>query len=312
MKYASFKYDRSWNLGDEVQTLATEQHLPRVDVRIDRDSLALVEADEPHVVIFQGWFSMAPERCFPPSEAIVPVFVGFHITPTFGSRRHFLSGASLDYLKKHQPIGCRDDATRQLLERAGVRAYTTRCLTLTFPRRERTPKRGKVFVVHGEDLPIPRLLRRRAINVTQDLSATVGDEAKRVAARALLERYRDEARLVITTKLHCALPCLAMGIPVVFFGDPDRDDRLSILRDLGVPIARPRPRPRLSRRAWRLGPVRWLWRIWMRFAVNWNPRPLDLEEEKDRIRAIVRRELRRAEMAAVEEASPMRSATSRA
>jgi len=37
------------------------------------------------------------------------------------------------------------------------------------------------------------------------------------AARDLLALYRTQARVVITTFLHCALPCLAMGIPVVVF-----------------------------------------------------------------------------------------------
>jgi polysaccharide pyruvyl transferase len=299
MRYASFRYGRSWNLGDEIQTLAAERHLPRVDARIDRDSLASFRADEPHVVIFQGWFSMAPERCFPPSRAIVPVFVGFHITETFGSVEYFLTGDRLAYLKAHEPIGCRDDSTRQLLERAGVRAYTTQCLTLTLPTRQRKPRHGKVFIVDGDDLPIPRWLRRRAVHVTQVSSATLGDEEKRAAAQRLLDLYRDEARLVVTTRLHCALPCLAMGIPVVFFGDPDDDRRLGILRDLRVPIARRSPRSPLSRKVCRrLRVARWGWRLWIRLTVHWRPRPLDLRGEKERLGEVVRREVQRASDAA--------------
>jgi len=44
--------------------------------------------------------------------------------------------------------------------------------------------------------------------------------------------YEEEASLVITTRLHTALPCMAMGIPVVFFGSPT-DGRTSIVRDIG-------------------------------------------------------------------------------
>lgn len=296
MRYASFKYDRSRNLGDEIQTLATEQHLPRVDTRIDRDSLASFESDEKHVVIFQGWFSMSPDECFPPSDAIVPVFIGFHVTPTFGSREYLTSGASLDYLKAHAPIGCRDDGTRRLLERAGVPAYTTHCLTLTLPTREREPRKGKVFIVDGDDLPIPRALRRRAIRVTHDSAVPLLDGPKSAAARSLLDAYRDQARLVITTKLHCALPCLAMGIPVVFFGeDPDVDYRLGILRDLGVPIARKRPRSRrVSKACRRLGAVRSLWRLWSILSVDWDPQPLDLDLERTQLGDVVRWAMRGA------------------
>jgi hypothetical protein len=291
MKYASFKYDRCWNLGDEIQTLATEQHLPRVDVRIDRDSLTSFEADEKHVLIFQGWFSVAPEECFPPSDAIVPIFVGFHLRAR--SQAHVLSGASLDYLKAHEPIGCRDDGTRRMLESAGVRAYTTQCLTLTFPRRVREPEHGKVFIVDGDDLPIPRALRRHAVHVTHASSATMGDEEKRAAAQQLLDRYRDHARLVITRKLHCALPCLAMGIPVVFFGDLERDYRLDILRDLRIPVVRRRPNHYFVRQACRLRVVRFLWDLWHGLGIDWNPVPFDLEGEKERLREIVRGELSR-------------------
>ena len=37
------------------------------------------------------------------------------------------------------------------------------------------------------------------------------------SARAALNTYRNKAKLVITTMLHCALPVIAMGIPVIAF-----------------------------------------------------------------------------------------------
>jgi hypothetical protein len=301
VKYASLKYDSCWNLGDEIQTLATEQHLPRVDSRIDRDSLASFEANEKHVVILQGWFSVSPERSFPPSDAIIPIFIGFHIRGR--AREYLLSGARLDYLKAHEPIGCRDNGTRRMLERAGVRAYTTHCLTLTFPTREREPEHGLVFIVDGEDLPIPRSLRRGAVYVTHASSVSLGDEGKRIAAQQLLDSYRDHARLVITTKLHCALPCLAMGIPVVFFGEPDRNYRLDILKDLNVATVRRNPKHYRMRRACRFRIIRSLWDLWNGLGVDWDPAPLALETEKARLGEIVSRELSKTvESSAVREA----------
>ena len=41
-----------------------------------------------------------------------------------------------------------------------------------------------------------------------------------IQARGLLETYAN-AGLVITSRLHCALPCIAMGTPVVFVGAYD-------------------------------------------------------------------------------------------
>jgi hypothetical protein len=294
MKYASFRYDLSSNLGDEIQTLATEPHLPKVDTRIDRDSLASFEADEVYIVVFQGWFTWKPQLCFPPSRWIVPAFIGFHLNDLPEVAAHILSPDGVKYLKQHEPIGCRDEATRRRLEQAGIAAYTSHCLTLTFPRRAHDPEQGRVFVVDGENIPIPRNLCDDAVWVSQTMSAALGDEVKSAAAARLLEMYRDQARLVITTRLHCALPCLAMGIPVVFFGDPD-DGRLGILRDLHVPINRPYPRSRLARGLRRLRPLRGAVNRRFPRTVDWEPPVLDIEDRKSVLREDLARAVRRAE-----------------
>jgi hypothetical protein len=43
-------------------------------------------------------------------------------------------------------------------------------------------------------------------------------------ANTLLDVYA-RAKLVITTRLHCALPCLALGTPVVFLHERYAEDR---------------------------------------------------------------------------------------
>ena len=51
-------------------------------------------------------------------------------------------------------------------------------------------------------------------------------------ARALLRRY-SSAKLVITSRLHCALPCLALGTPVLLLRqDIQSDPRFDGLREL--------------------------------------------------------------------------------
>jgi hypothetical protein len=109
------------------------------------------------------------------------------------------------------------------------------------------------------------------------------DATKLKYARDLIEFYRDNGRLVITTRLHCALPCIAMGIPVVFFGDPT-DFRTSIVRDIGGIIYNKRLHQRgvVGKLGAMLDPV------------DWSPEPIDvsairqrlLEEVKDRIQRI--------------------------
>jgi exopolysaccharide biosynthesis predicted pyruvyltransferase EpsI len=46
-------------------------------------------------------------------------------------------------------------------------------------------------------------------------------QKRRKDAQALLDTYQG-AELVITKRLHCALPCAAMGTPVILIGDNPR------------------------------------------------------------------------------------------
>ena len=49
------------------------------------------------------------------------------------------------------------------------------------------------------------------------------------ATSELLERYRNEARLVITRALHCAAPCTAMGIPAVLIAKDPKENMTRLL-----------------------------------------------------------------------------------
>lgn len=280
MKYASFRYDTSVNLGDQVQSFAAEQHLPRVDLQINRDSLDKVSPDDPVSVIMNGWFSDKPEN-WPPSAGVNPLFFGFHMTWYNDAKDRFLEPDSVAYLKTQEPIGCRDSQTRDWLIEKGVDAFYSKCLTLTFPKRERTPENGKVFLVDVEYHPIAKHLRRRGLKVSQMTTPVFSDATKRQMMRELLTTYRDEASLVITSKLHCAMPCLAMGIPVVFIGRPD-DYRTQILRDVGLTIQPYRlPKNRVKRLL--------KWAVFETLGLGyvrqdiWNPQPLELEEKKAEI-----------------------------
>jgi hypothetical protein len=229
MKFASLKYNRSNNLGDEIESLAAEQFLPHLDKRFDRDSLHNISENEKYMLIMNGWFCHSPTDCFPPSDSIVPVFIGFHINKK--KTRYFLNPQCIEYFKKHEPIGCRDRRTMELLSTKGVDAFYSKCLTLTFPKRTKEPINGKVFLVDVDSIPIPEPLYAGAIKITHITNDSWGDEIKTLLAKKLLAMYRDEARLVITTRLHCALPCIAIGVPVVYFGHSS-DARTSLLKDL--------------------------------------------------------------------------------
>lgn len=212
---------KSVNLGDYVQTLALKNCLDNVFdnskyTYFDRDTISKYQGT-PSVCIFQGWFSHTYD--FMPLQNILPVFIGTHLiskSQTFISRLNRKSG----YFKNRE-VGCRDGFTLDFCQKQNIPSYFSRCLTLTFPKREITDKQNKVFFV---DIPekflqyIPEEIKNDAVIVKQRNSRDVikrNWEDCMQKTDNLLNRYRNEAKLVITSALHCASPCIAMGVPTI-------------------------------------------------------------------------------------------------
>lgn len=121
-------------------------------------------------------------------------------------------------LREYGSIGCRDLYTWKMLKNAGVDAYMNGCMTIALPRQERPDKRHKTFFV---DMPdslrsyIPSDLLQDAEFTTQNY---FGEDAKSVTEEYTMNRYQQyirEAALVVTSRLHCAMPCAAAGIPTI-------------------------------------------------------------------------------------------------
>ena len=57
-RFAGFEYHRLNNLGDNIQSIATERLLPeKVVRRFDRDTLSYAYPSEPMKIVMNGWFS---------------------------------------------------------------------------------------------------------------------------------------------------------------------------------------------------------------------------------------------------------------
>ncbi|MFO7825474.1 MAG: polysaccharide pyruvyl transferase family protein [Cyclobacterium sp.] len=234
IRYAGFDYRGLNNLGDQVQSIAAERFLPEINMRLNRDTLASAHCNPNHLLIMNGWYSHQPEHCLPISNSILPVFWGFHISDWNDSWRHFLSEENLAFFKKHEPIGCRDSYTAEKLKAAGIEAFYSRCLTLTLPERKKKPEDGAIMIV---DVPflLPDFIEKNGLRMTHTINPDTTARKKRLQAKKLLYLYKRYATLVVTSRLHCALPCIAMGIPVIFFGNP-LDYRVSIIGELGLNI----------------------------------------------------------------------------
>lgn len=275
LEYTGSIFERFFNLGDDIQTLAVSRLLPKVDGYVSRE--ALDQVDEPCVVPMNGFFMNTDH--WPPSPSVTPVFFAFHVTPQ--AQKVVCKPENIDYLKQWQPIGCRDKGTMEALARHGVEVYYSRCVTLTLPRRTEEPNDGgQVFICGlGADARavIPKAIRKNAITVDQAkirLPIT-NTKLKLDLAAELLEQYRKRARLVITSKIHCAMPCIAMGIPVVFVYDEAKKDdyRVKIIEDLiGINyVSEGKAFSRLKNRVFS-------------DRINWNPAVPDIEDLKLEIR----------------------------
>lgn len=252
MKYGLLKYDenkRFFNVGDNIQSLAAKQFLPQVDVFLNREKLADYKGD-PVKLVMNGWFTHNIHN-WVPSENIDPVFVSFHMNNT--AAPHMLSEKGIAYLKKHEPIGCRDQFTADTLKAKGIDAHFTGCLTLTldsykvddserdntiyivdplysYPRPEKIFYNAKITVkniLNGTAFQLGKKNKHLKNFISEEVLAsaefinqeppsnTYSDEEKFSMAEELLHKYA-KAKLVITSRIHCALPCLAMGTPVIF------------------------------------------------------------------------------------------------
>lgn len=176
----------------------------------------------------------------------------------------------------------------KLLKKYGVEAYYSRCATLTFEKRETEPLSPKVFIVgltRNERHIIPPDIRKDAIVVEQSKISLPGisSELRHQLASHVLEQYRTRAELVITSKIHCAMPCIAMGIPVVFLYDKSKADdyRVKIIEDLiGINYVSTRSIFGLA------------YKYIDRKRINWRPAVVDIEDLKNQIRSDVRDRIR--------------------
>ncbi|MBO4903567.1 MAG: polysaccharide pyruvyl transferase family protein [Lachnospiraceae bacterium] len=223
--------ERRVNIGDVFQSIATIHILKSLGIA-DEDIIPLDRFDLPDytgekVVLLISGAEIDSDayayhtKYYPLPDNIIPVFVGWLPYRT-------ISEEELAYLKQHQPIGCRSDYMVDFLREMGLDAFLTGCTTLTLPKREQTDRQKKVFLVDAPDslLPyIPEQLLTDAVSLTQlsrinsvstDLRITEEETAAyHRMAEDRLKMFRDEAALVITSRLHVASPCAAMGIPVV-------------------------------------------------------------------------------------------------
>lgn len=271
------------NMGDYVQSVAQAQYLDKVDYIIDREQLHSFKSSEKVRLIMNGWFMHNPKN-FPPSDCIEPLFVSFHINPKIAD--DFLTTDTIDYLKKHAPIGARDMGTRDLLLSKGIDSYFSGCLTLCLGKKYKIKnKTDEILFVNpyyelgGGGVPLIKFISAFFFLLKNILTIIKLNKVFKTEIRSSLSRYSkrldkilhttsfyeayskmftDEvllkakyleqvipsnkfnndkdrlefaekminsyasAQFVVTSRIHTALPCLAVETPVILINNPNR------------------------------------------------------------------------------------------
>lgn len=227
------------NIGDTLQGLAAKAFLPANAEATDRECLSEMDSKTPSLLLANGWYMHRWDK-FPPPENVKPVYTSVHV-----ARTQILAEKPIfEHFKKNAPIGCRDKKTLLYFLGWGIPAYYSSCLTITTqPRAEinRTGK-GEYILVDNMDHVVPddvlakleQLYGHKFIRISHDpvesempFSEYVQSTEERM--NTLLKRYC-EAALVVTTKIHCALPCLGMGANVLLIHPDPNDFRLDTVK----------------------------------------------------------------------------------
>lgn len=238
------------NLGDYIQTYAMESVLAELFPKssfsfFDRDSLSLykvrdtlknknktqrdhfVEEGEGggKICVMQGWF--AHTWNFLPNHFIQPLWLGTHFNEAIKPFICEVLNLAPNYFT--DSVGCRDFGTLKFLRDLKQDSYLSRCNTLLFPKRTNflsgssSPFSNVFYVDVPEHLMelFPLKMKTKFVQIKQKVTDRHWEHwtTTYLAAQSLLKKYRDEASMVVTTALHCAAPCLAMGVPVLLLAE---------------------------------------------------------------------------------------------
>lgn len=206
---------------------------------VDRDGLSGFRNEFKCKLIANGWYYLF-DGCHQWSDCLEPLLTSVHINNTDNANEFHNVLDKLKAASQKSPIGCRDFATQRFLQSNGIACFFSSCLTTTLQRKDYSDGRDRSGVIfsdcsndfYSKIFPIDRFINKnRAINrinallrnyyaqeaisyVTHECQLSVSHRERFELAKALLQRYAN-AKLVITSRIHAALPCLGLGTPVI-------------------------------------------------------------------------------------------------
>lgn len=153
MKYGLLYYKNTDNIGDDIQSYASERFLPKVDYLIDRENIESFVPNKKETVatIMNAWY-VHDKFNFAFSPYIKPLFISM-----FFKRFPYEDGITVDInyfnknvvdnLIKYGPVGTRDLHTKKIMDELNIDSYFSGCMTLTLEKFKDVKKQDYIVAV---------------------------------------------------------------------------------------------------------------------------------------------------------------------
>lgn len=186
------------NIGDYVQSVASRQYIDHIDEYVEQEEADKYFPEDKRSIrlIMNGWFQWRAEN-WPPSGFVHPLLISMHISPL--KAEQLLTPAGISFLKQYAPVGCRDLYTKDLLEKHGIQAYFSACVTLTLGKKYRvddSTRNGVCFVDPYfeipslyEDIDGKKILNEVRLNEFVEFYSKHSDVINALAERPFFEQY---------------------------------------------------------------------------------------------------------------------------
>lgn len=220
------------------------QFLPKkcIPILIDRDSIEIYNGDKINLIM-NGWYQITKGNRFISSN-ISPIYSSIHI-----NNPNKIDSFVINNLKKYEPIGCRDIYTLNILQKFRIKSYFSSCLTTTldidYMINESERSNEIIFIDYnfGYNKQIDNYIKSlKAYNfhkvsyTSHYFNMKLSQFERFKLAKSLLDKYA-RAKLIITTRLHGALPCLALNTPFIFVNreyDVRYDGLYELINHVGI------------------------------------------------------------------------------
>ena len=227
------------NIGDYIQSLAALQYLPKncKPYFVDRDIIRFY--DGPKVKLIMNSWNLLHEGNIYPSEQIKPFYISYNFIPNGKVITDFVNK-----IKQYSPIGCRDLKSRDILIKKGINAYFSSCLTTTldidYGKKEKERTKEIIFTDYkfGDYKSADKFILslkaynyNRITHLSHYFKNNITHLDRFKLAKKLLDKY-SKAKLVVTTRIHAALPCLSFNTPVIFINKKYKHNRYPGLYEL--------------------------------------------------------------------------------